>query len=109
MAQETIQLAALPDSREPIRPAAQARQDARAQADAPKGPGAFGKDGFDFWDLVDMVNPLQHIPVVGDIYRAVTGDEMGSMPRIVGGMDPIPRSEERRVGKECRSRWSPYH
>ena len=25
---------------------------------------------------------------------------------IVGG---IIRSEERRVGKECRSRWSPYH
>ena len=22
---------------------------------------------------------------------------------------PIARSEERRVGKECRSRWSPYH
>src|SRR2546426_5668303 len=22
---------------------------------------------------------------------------------------PPPRSEERRVGKECRSRWSPYH
>src|SRR3712207_9494794 len=22
---------------------------------------------------------------------------------------PWPRSEERRVGKECRSRWSPYH
>ena len=21
----------------------------------------------------------------------------------------IKRSEERRVGKECRSRWSPYH
>src|SRR2546425_1785611 len=21
----------------------------------------------------------------------------------------LPRSEERRVGKECRSRWSPYH
>ena len=21
----------------------------------------------------------------------------------------VPRSEERRVGKECRSRWSPYH
>ena len=26
---------------------------------------------------------------------------------IIGGM-PL-RSEERRVGKECRSRWSPYH
>ena len=24
-------------------------------------------------------------------------------------MIPIARSEERRVGKECRSRWSPYH
>ena len=23
--------------------------------------------------------------------------------------DNIKRSEERRVGKECRSRWSPYH
>ena len=25
------------------------------------------------------------------------------------GMQGGPRSEERRVGKECRSRWSPYH
>ena len=28
------------------------------------------------------------------------------------GLAPVPtttRSEERRVGKECRSRWSPYH
>ena len=24
-------------------------------------------------------------------------------------IDPTQRSEERRVGKECRSRWSPYH
>ena len=23
--------------------------------------------------------------------------------------DDVQRSEERRVGKECRSRWSPYH
>ena len=23
--------------------------------------------------------------------------------------DEVERSEERRVGKECRSRWSPYH
>ena len=23
--------------------------------------------------------------------------------------EPAGRSEERRVGKECRSRWSPYH
>src|SRR5258706_9761658 len=25
------------------------------------------------------------------------------------GVGPSARSEERRVGKECRSRWSPYH
>ena len=25
------------------------------------------------------------------------------------GSSPVLRSEERRVGKECRSRWSPYH
>ena len=37
--------------------------------------------------------------------------------KIVRGVQPICfdnavwayRSEERRVGKECRSRWSPYH
>jgi len=23
--------------------------------------------------------------------------------------EDLKRSEERRVGKECRSRWSPYH
>ena len=27
----------------------------------------------------------------------------------LGGKGRIVRSEERRVGKECRSRWSPYH
>src|SRR2546429_6051139 len=33
------------------------------------------------------------------------GDERRHGPD--GGAEP--RSEERRVGKECRSRWSPYH
>ena len=27
----------------------------------------------------------------------------------VGQKGELERSEERRVGKECRSRWSPYH
>ena len=27
----------------------------------------------------------------------------------IGGSMEATRSEERRVGKECRSRWSPYH
>src|SRR2546427_2261372 len=28
---------------------------------------------------------------------------------IFGELSFLDRSEERRVGKECRSRWSPYH
>src|SRR5258706_9461940 len=28
---------------------------------------------------------------------------------VLGERGEEPRSEERRVGKECRSRWSPYH
>src|SRR5256886_3812426 len=30
-------------------------------------------------------------------------------PLITALYSGAPRSEERRVGKECRSRWSPYH
>src|SRR2546427_4927726 len=30
-------------------------------------------------------------------------------PNVTAGLDRSWRSEERRVGKECRSRWSPYH
>src|SRR2546427_11573202 len=35
----------------------------------------------------------------------------GLCQRLARAGEPIPvqRSEERRVGKECRSRWSPYH
>src|SRR3989441_10842855 len=32
-----------------------------------------------------------------------------SIDHMVEALASIPRSEERRVGKECRSRWSPYH
>src|SRR5256885_15833990 len=30
-------------------------------------------------------------------------------PVLVASLECLERSEERRVGKECRSRWSPYH
>ena len=36
--------------------------------------------------------------------------QIGSAPPTDKAADPgLSRSEERRVGKECRSRWSPYH
>ncbi len=41
--------------------------------------------GFGFGDLVDIINPMHHIPVVGHAYRAMTGDEINPMGRIVGG------------------------
>jgi hypothetical protein len=45
----------------------------------------FGEDGFEFTDLLDVVNPLQHIPGVGMMYRSMTGDELGNGARVVGG------------------------
>src|SRR5258707_9852422 len=58
----------------------------------------------------------------------ISGRDLGRMPTpyvanavpVSGRRPPVsrwraartmlrPRSEERRVGKECRSRWSPYH
>ena len=38
-----------------------------------------------FSDMVDVMNPLQHIPVVSDMYRKLTGDEIAPAARIVGG------------------------
>src|SRR5574340_183800 len=38
--------------------------------------------------------------------RHAGGDALGVVEVFAGGK---ARSEERRVGKECRSRWSPYH
>src|SRR3712207_9204479 len=37
--------------------------------------------------------------------------QLGKVQKILLEHRPpdTPRSEERRVGKECRSRWSPYH
>src|SRR2546427_3155063 len=38
---------------------------------------------------------------------AYTSESLGDY--CAGPNHVLPRSEERRVGKECRSRWSPYH
>ena len=40
------------------------------------------------------------------IVTAVHGAKAGHRG---GSLSAADRSEERRVGKECRSRWSPYH
>ncbi|MEE8445996.1 MAG: hypothetical protein V3S44_11645 [Alphaproteobacteria bacterium] len=42
--------------------------------------------GMTFSDFLDIINPLQHIPVISTIYRLVTGDTMSQGARMVGGM-----------------------
>ena len=45
--------------------------------------------------------------LLNEVYEE-TANELECLVADVGMMK-ICRSEERRVGKECRSRWSPYH
>jgi hypothetical protein len=49
-----------------------------------RGPEAFEHE-LSFDDLVDMVNPLQHIPLVNVVYRAISGDTISGVSQIVGG------------------------
>lgn len=44
------------------------------------------EEGPTFGEILDIINPLHHIPVVSTIYRAISGDEIGAGPRFVGGM-----------------------
>ena len=47
----------------------------------------FAENGSDFLEqLLDIVNPLQHIPVVSTIYRSITGDQIAAPARLIGGV-----------------------
>ena len=39
----------------------------------------------------------------------VAASSLAALPAEIAYLAALIRSEERRVGKECRSRWSPYH
>lgn len=84
----------------PTRPAATAPTIGRPQAAMPKmtpappaqtapagkaGLSLWDDDGFGFGDFLDAVNPLQHIPVLGALYREFVGDDIGTIPKLVGG------------------------
>jgi hypothetical protein len=43
------------------------------------------QEEFSFRDIVDIINPLQHIPIVSTIYRNMTGEKIGAVPRVIGG------------------------
>lgn len=37
-----------------------------------------------FDDFIDLINPLQHIPVISHIYQQETGDTMGAVAKVAG-------------------------
>jgi len=39
---------------------------------------------FGFADFLDVINPLQHIPIVSTIYRAITGDTISPTANVMG-------------------------
>src|SRR3712207_9528009 len=54
--------------------------------------------GADIIDIGGESTRPNHVPV----------DEEEEIKRVIPIIKALSRSEERRVGKECRSRWSPY-
>ena len=55
---------------------------------------------------VPMTATLNALTGFREVKRASMGRPSVGAWQLIG---PSKRSEERRVGKECRSRWSPYH
>ena len=48
--------------------------------------GGAGDGGYPtFADLLDIINPLQHIPFVNTIYRRLTGDTINPAMQLIGG------------------------
>jgi len=43
------------------------------------------KEDFGFGDFIDIINPLHHIPIVATIYRNLSADQIGAVPRVIGG------------------------
>ena len=55
---------------------------------------------------VEALNKVQTKKIIKNVSLEV---KKGETVVILGPNGTVLRSEERRVGKECRSRWSPYH
>src|ERR1700761_6534761 len=39
---------------------------------------------FSVHNLLDIVNPLEHLPIIGTLYRAITGTHIGMPEKIAG-------------------------
>ena len=65
---------------------------------------SFSEDS-SFFEFDDAMDQARKIIADGADWLDIGGESSGPGSTEV----PLERSEERRVGKECRSRWSPYH
>src|SRR5256886_5177761 len=79
-------------------------------------PGSLAEASMDLgargWQTLRYVTlPLTATALVSGalLAFALSFDEVIVTVFTAGAQNTLPRSEERRVGKECRSRWSPYH
>src|ERR1019366_9300063 len=71
---------------------------------------------------IELVNPPERFDIPDQCPRTLVFLGLGQHDPVLAGVPhpfasfakgweqkTVNRSEERRVGKECRSRWSPYH
>lgn len=70
---------------EPSVPAPSVPDKAEVSTDKDLGDRVFGEDGLTFEDVLDTLNPLQHLPVVSTLYREATGDDISGASRVAGG------------------------
>src|SRR2546426_10533854 len=62
--------------------------------------------------ILQILHMLSHEPEESRPIEILLGNPVSFGPNTTESIQVRPtkaRSEERRVGKECRSRWSPYH
>src|SRR3712207_216147 len=78
----------------------------RALDGGPVAAFQFRVKGVGQHEAARLAEPLQRICESREV-AFIVNDDMALARRL--GADGVHRSEERRVGKECRSRWSPYH
>src|SRR2546429_5689059 len=70
-----------------------------------------GQGGDLYWWHPLVSGDPETVHIAGVSVRGRVSRDEDSLPEdsIADHIVAWPRSEERRVGKECRSRWSPYH
>ena len=80
---ETVQTK--PQRRELISFENKVAQAHNAQAQKPAARNTVTQQPFKFGDVVDIINPLHHIPLVGGVYRELSNNQLHPLSQIIGG------------------------